>query len=109
MFKEINSFSEFENVLEHNKAALFYFSAHHCGVCKVLKPKVNQLIENEYPEILLFYVDIEKSPQIAGQLRIFTIPTLLIYFEGKEFYRISRNISLEALRSTIERPYNMLF
>jgi thioredoxin-like negative regulator of GroEL len=108
-FNEIYSLSEFEKTLDQNQAALFYFSASHCSVCKVLKPKLNQMIENDYPEIHLFYIDIEKYPQIAGQMRIFTIPTLLIYFEGKEFYRISRNISLEALKTTIERPYHMLF
>ncbi len=55
------------------------------------------------------YVDIEKSPVISGQFRIFTIPTILIFFEGKEQVRYSRNISMHQLEESISRPYSMLF
>ena len=108
-FNEVNSFSEFENIPGSNKAVLFYFSTAQCSVCKVLKPKLKQMIEEGFPEFRLFYIDIEKFPLIAGQMSIFAIPTLLIFFEGKEFYRISRNISLDELQKTIERPYKMVF
>jgi thioredoxin-like negative regulator of GroEL len=54
------------------------------------------------------YVDIEKSPVISGQFRIFTIPTILIFFEGKEQLRYSRNISMHQLEESISRPYGMI-
>jgi hypothetical protein len=46
---------------------------------------------------------------IAGQYRVFTIPTLLIYFEGKEQLRYSRNISIHQLEESLSRPYLMVF
>jgi len=55
------------------------------------------------------YVDTEKSPVISGQFRVFTIPTILIYFEGKEQVRYSRNISKHQLEASIERPYQLIF
>jgi thioredoxin-like negative regulator of GroEL len=108
-FTIINTPEDFSHESISNQASLFYFSAPHCSVCKVLKPKLLQMLKEEYPEFRAFYIDIENSPLIAGQMRIFTIPTLLIFFEGKEFYRISRNISLEELKKTIERPYGLMF
>jgi thioredoxin 1 len=109
VYTVVSTLPELDSKIKSNLAAAMYFSTQYCSVCKVLKPKLLSMLEEDYPEFNLFYIDIEKSPVIAGQMRIFTIPSLLIFFGGKEFYRISRNISLEELKKTIERPYGLMF
>ena len=91
------------------KALLLYFSTESCSVCKVLKPKVAELLLEKFPRMSSLYVNTEKSPVIAGQFRVFTIPTILIYFDGKEQVRYSRNISMHQLEAAIERPYELIF
>jgi len=91
------------------KGVLLYFSSPSCSVCKVLKPKVSELLRIKFPLVHVRYVDIEKSPVISGQFRVFTIPTILIFFEGKEQVRYSRNISMQELESSIDRPYSLVF
>jgi len=108
-FTEVSSEQELNEAINSNSAVLVYFSAPGCNVCKVLKPKILDMLESEFPKFKAFYCDLDKSPLIAGQQRIFTIPTLLAFFEGKEFYRMSRNISIEELKKSLERPYSMLF
>jgi len=108
-YTQIFSPLEIENAQSANMASLFYFSTPTCSVCKVLKPKILDLLGKEFPLFRAFYIDIEQSPLLAGQLRIFTIPVVLVYFEGKEFIRISRNISIDELKKSIERPYSLLF
>lgn len=88
---------------------LAYFSTVECGVCKVLKPKVEEMIFREFPEIKLVYVEINQSPEIAAQNRIFTVPVVLVYFEGREFFRKSRNFGVDELRNELIRPYSLLF
>ncbi len=88
---------------------LAYFSTVECGVCKVLKPKVEEMISREFPEIKLVYVEINQSPEIAAQNRIFTVPVVLVYFEGREFFRKSRNFGVDELRNELIRPYSLLF
>jgi len=95
--------------IDSEKGMLLYFSNESCSVCKVLKPKVAGLLGEKFPRLLSLYVDTEKSPVIAGQFRVFTIPTILIYFEGKEQVRYSRNISMHQLEAAIERPYHLIF
>jgi thioredoxin-like negative regulator of GroEL len=46
---------------------------------------------------------------ISGQFRIFTIPTILLFFDGKEQARYSRTISMHQLEDSISRPYTLLF
>lgn len=95
--------------IDSDKGLLLYFSSESCSVCKVLKPKVAELLSEKFPKMQTLYVDTEKSPVISGQFRVFTIPTILIYFEGKEQVRYSRNISMHQLEASIERPYQLIF
>ena len=105
----IYNIQELQNLIAGKKGLLLYFSSDTCSVCKVLKPKVADLLGEQFPLMASRYVDTEKSPVIAGQFRVFTIPTILIFFEGKEQVRYSRNISMHQLEEAISRPYSLVF
>ncbi len=100
---------EVDALIREEKALLIYFSAEGCSVCKTLRPKVREMITGTFPKMRSIYVDTERSPLIAGQHRVFSIPTILLFFEGKEHMRLSRNIALYQLEDVISRPYHMLF
>ena len=51
IMKPIQSIQEFEQALTENDAVLAYFSTDICSVCKVLKPKIAELIANEFPKM----------------------------------------------------------
>ena len=103
------SFGKFLEITETNKAVCFYLSTPECTVCKVLKPKVIDMIENDFAEINFCYVDLNEAKEISGQLSAFSVPTILVYFEGKETIRASRNMHIEELCEQIERYYKMIF
>lgn len=109
MFREVKSLDEFNLLIRNETAVLAYFSTEVCNVCKVLKPRVEQLIKNSFPEICLVYVPSDSLPDVAAQNRIFAAPTLLVYFEGKEYIRKSRNVGIDELRKEISRPYGLIF
>lgn len=109
MYKTINNSNEFKNFIKTNKALLIYFSHDKCNVCKVLQPKIAKLINDCFPNIKLYYSDTEKTPEIAAQNQIFTVPTLILYFDGKEYLRKSRNIGIDELYKQIKRPYELMF
>jgi len=100
---------ELEEIIAQEKGVLIYFSSDSCSVCKVLKPKVEELLQLQFPQMTVRYVNTELSPLISGQFRVFTIPTLLVFFEGREQVRFSRNISLHQLEDTLSRPYSLVF
>jgi len=107
--KGIYTLENLEELLSEKRGVLLYFSNDMCSVCKVLKPKVMELISTQFPQIETRYIDIDKSSLLSGQHRVFTIPTILVFFDGKEQARLSRNISLHQLTEVIERPYSMVF
>ena len=105
----IYNLKELEELIGGEKAVLLYFSNDACSVCKVLKPRVYQLLQDRFPLLVSRYVDTELSTLIAGQFRVFSIPTILIFFDGKEQVRYSRNIHMHQLEASIARPYGLLF
>lgn len=109
MYTTLHSTGDFNQAINQHKIALIYFSHEECNVCKVLKPKIGKLISEHFPSITLFYCNTIKNPEISAQNRIFTVPTILLFIEGKEFIRKSRNIGVEELGELIERPYTILF
>lgn len=108
MYKMVTGFDELEK-LKTESAMLVYFSTDTCGVCKVLKPKVQQLLQEEFPRLKMAYVNSDILPDVAGQNRIFAAPTILVFFDGREYIRKSRNIGICELRDAIARPYQMMF
>lgn len=108
-FININSITEFEKFIVSNEALLIYFSHKECNVCKVLRPKVEEMLRKGFPALKMMYCDTVKYPEIAAQRSIFAVPTILIFFDGREYIRKSRNIGIEELYTLIERPYNMMF
>ncbi len=109
MFAEIHSLDEFNQLLAEQPAIMAYFSTDGCNVCKILKPKVERLVHDHFPEILLVYIETNKFPELAAQNRIFAVPTLLVFFESREYIRKSRNFGLDELGHEIERPYGLMF
>lgn len=109
MIHSITSFEDFNTIKLNTPGVLFYFSHDKCNVCKVLKPKIHELLQEYFPNIQMYYADTVLYPEIAAQNSIFTVPTVLVFFNGKEFIRKSRNMGIEELRNEIDRPYALMF
>ncbi|MDA3946516.1 MAG: thioredoxin family protein [Helicobacteraceae bacterium] len=97
-----------EQTLDSELAVALYFSAPTCNVCHALKPKLLAAFETNLPLLQVISVDISETPQIASNFSVFTIPTLLIYLDGKEFLRKSRHMSVDQVIEEIKRPYDMM-
>ncbi|MCF7803107.1 MAG: thioredoxin family protein [Candidatus Marinimicrobia bacterium] len=105
----IESLQDLQRQIQNSSAGLFYFSTSDCNVCKVLKPKVEELLSQSFPKMEFYYIDCEAYPDVAAQFQVFTVPTLIAYFDGREAFRKSRSVGIQELASAIQRPYTMLF
>ena len=100
---------ELNSKIKKTQAVMLYFSGENCGVCKVLKPKIQEAFLKHYPKIEQIEIPVEQNPKIAGQFNIFSLPTIIVYFDGKEFNKKVRNLSVEAFIDEIKRPYSLYF
>jgi len=99
---------EIDNFIGSNIFVLFYISTTDCNVCKVLKPKVKDLL-TDFPKIESKFIMIDKMPAASGKFSVFAVPTIICYIEGKEFIRLGRNFHLAELQEKISRYYEMIF
>lgn len=100
---------DIEKEIAQNDAVLLYFSGKSCAVCKALEPKIRQVFTETFPKIKQIYICANTYPSIAAHFSIFTIPSVLVYFEGKETKRESRHISVEQLVQKTKRLYELYF
>lgn len=95
--------------LNNIKNSLVYFSHDNCNVCKVLKPKVEELIQKEFPNIDFVYCNIKSGAEFAAIHSVFTVPTVILFLEGNEQFRKLRNFGINELKEDISRPYRICF
>lgn len=86
---------------------LIYFSGQNCSVCHALKPKIFQAVAKNFPKIEALEVQADIYKEIASHFTVFSIPTILLFLDKKEFKRVGRNISVNAFIQEIKRPYNL--
>ena len=103
------SLETIEETIRQKPAVLLYFWGEHCNVCHALQPKLFELFERRFPEFETVTVDIKEHADIAARFGVFSIPTGIIFLDGREFERFGRNLSLSLLEEKIARPYGMMF
>ncbi len=97
-----------DTLLKEEVGVVLYFSTQACNVCKALKPKIEERFKENFPDIKMVYIDCEESPEISAGYSVFSVPTILVFLQGKEFARESRNVSVDILVEKIRRPYDIM-
>lgn len=98
-----------KKLIEKEKALLVYFYNDECAPCISLRPKVNNLMANSFPEMKLVFVDSKSNSEIPADFGVYANPAILLFFERKEYRRFSKFVSIIELEETIQRYYNILF
>ena len=75
-----------KDVLNSNKTALVDFYADWCGPCKMMSPIIDKIAE-ENENILVGKLNVDEAQDIAGQYNVMSIPTIIIFKDGKEYKR----------------------
>jgi len=91
-----------ELVLESKKLVFVDFYAPWCGPCQVTAPVIDQIAE-ERKETSFVKVDVDKNGQIASQYNVFSIPTFVIFNQGKVITQFTGAMGKERFIEEIEK------
>jgi thioredoxin 1 len=76
--------AEFESkVLKSSKPVLVDFWAEWCGPCRMIAPVVEDLATELGDRVSILKMDYDQNPHVPQQLGILSIPTLMIFKDGK--------------------------
>ena len=97
-----------QNIIRSEVGVLLYFSGENCNVCHALRPKFKDLFENEFSQIKQIYLDAHENPQVSAHFQVFSVPTMIVFLDGREFVREGRAVSLYKMTEQLKRPYTMM-
>ena len=76
--------AEFQSeVLDADQVVLVDFWAEWCAPCRMIAPVVESLASELGDRIKVLKMDIDENPEVPGRFGIMSIPTLIIFKDGK--------------------------
>jgi thioredoxin 1/putative thioredoxin len=72
-----------QQVMMSEVPVLIEFSAEWCGPCKVIAPELEALSRELDGKAKIVKIDIDKSPLIARQMGVQSVPTFVVFNEGR--------------------------
>ena len=91
------------DIIKSGQLTLVDFFATWCGPCKTMHPVLEQLKKELGDSIRIVKVDVDKNEAIAMQMRIQSVPTLMVFNGGEMKWRQSGTMSANELKQVIER------
>lgn len=102
MAKIINTSQFRGDVEESNGIVVVDFFATWCGPCKMLAPVFEELGNEMQNEAKFVKVDIDQSLEIAQQFNISTVPTMMIFKDGKPVESLVGFMPKEKLKDKVQ-------
>ena len=78
---------KFSELIQSEKPVLVDFYADWCGPCRMMKPILEDLKKQMGDDVAIYKIDVDRNQALAGELDVRSIPTLMIFKEGKTLWR----------------------
>jgi thioredoxin 1 len=100
----ILSDENFEMFVAENRVAVIDFWAPWCGPCRIVSPIIEELSRNYSGKIAFGKLNVDENPLTSARYGIQSIPTIIIFLDGKIEDKIIGAVPKYIIESRI-RPY----
>lgn len=102
MPKLVNNSQFYNKIRKSEKLVVMDFFATWCGPCKMLSPIFESLSNEMSDKVDFAKIDIDRSFEVAEEYKIVSVPTMIIFKNGKEVQRIVGFVPKEQIKSKIK-------
>ncbi len=96
---------KFEDIIKSEKPVLIDFFATWCGPCKMMHPILEELNAKVGDKARIITIDIDKNEQLAAVYNVRSVPTLMVFKNGKLEWRESGVQPIEKLEQILAQYY----
>ena len=83
----MNSQAFFEKLKQNPRPVVVDLWAPWCGPCKMVKPILEKLAQEYTGRVDLWQINADDNQDLLRELKVYGIPTLIVYRDGKETLR----------------------
>lgn len=93
----------FQEIINNDKPVLVDFYADWCGPCQMQAPILKEVSAAMNGEARIIKIDVDKNQAVASQYQVQSIPTLILFRNGKPVWRQSGLANKQQLISVLQQ------
>ena len=91
----------FETIINDSRPVIVDFHALWCSPCKIQSPILKEVATELGDSVKIIKIDVDQNNEIAGRYNVQSVPTLIIFKNGKQIWRQSGVVSKSQLKSIL--------
>lgn len=101
--KIINDMGNFNEIINGNTPVLVDFYADWCAPCKMMAPIMQQVSREMEGKVKVIKVDVDKNEDVARKYQIRSIPTMILFKNGKVMWQGVGVMQADQIKAIIQK------
>jgi thioredoxin 1 len=92
---------KFETIINDSRPVIVDFHALWCSPCKMQSPILKEVADELGERVRVIKIDVDSNSQIASRYSVQSVPTIIIFKNGRAVWRQSGVVSKNQLKSVL--------